>query len=70
MRGVNSQVALLRRGKLRVSVAILTRYQGSQGRGEETLRGVAVRILHGLGGPVRGDEDVVVRGGDYVPPGG
>jgi hypothetical protein len=70
VRGVNSQVALVRRGKLRIAVAILTRYQGSQGRGEETLRGMALRLLHGLGGPVRGNEDVAIRGGSYVPPGG
>jgi hypothetical protein len=70
VRSVNSQVALLRRGRLRVSAAILTRYDGGQAYGEATLRGMAQRLLAGLGGPVRGDEDVVVGNPNFVPPGG
>lgn len=70
VRGVNSQVALLRRGHLRVAVAILTRYDGGQAYGEATLRGMARRLLAGLGGPVRGDENVVIANPDFVPPGG
>jgi Beta-lactamase enzyme family len=70
VRGVNSQVALLRRGRLRVAVAILTRYDGGQAHGEATLRGLARRLLAGLGGRVRGDEDVVIANPGFVPPGG
>jgi hypothetical protein len=45
---VDHQVALLTRGKERVSVAILTYLDGSHGYGKETLRGVAKRLLRGL----------------------
>jgi hypothetical protein len=53
---VDHQVALLTRGGLRVSVAIMTTANGSHAAGKATLRGVAVRLLRGL-------EDV-----DVTPP--
>jgi hypothetical protein len=46
---VDHQVALLRRGKRRVSVAILTTNSPSHAYGKATLRGVAARLLRGLG---------------------
>jgi hypothetical protein len=46
---VDHQVALLTRGDERVSVAILTHLDGSHGHGKETLRGIAARLLRGLG---------------------
>lgn len=46
---VDHQVALLRRGGLRVAVAILTTSNGSHAAGKVTLRGVARRLLRGLG---------------------
>jgi hypothetical protein len=45
---VDHQVALLTRGDERVSVAILTHLDGSHAYGEETLRGIAARLLRGL----------------------
>jgi hypothetical protein len=45
---VDHQVALLRRGRLRVSVAIMTTGNGSHAAGKATLRGVAARLLRGL----------------------
>jgi hypothetical protein len=45
---VDHQVALLRRGGRRVSVAILTTGSPSHAYGKETLRGVAARLLRGL----------------------
>lgn len=45
---VDHQVALLRRGRLRVSVAIMTTGNGSHAAGKQTLRGVARRLLRGL----------------------
>jgi hypothetical protein len=45
---VDHQVALLRRGKRRVSVAIMTTSDGTHAYGKETLRGVAMRLLRGL----------------------
>ena len=45
---VDHQVALLRRGELRVSVAIMTTSNGSHAAGTATLRGVARRLLRGL----------------------
>jgi hypothetical protein len=47
---VDHQVALLTRGHQRVSVAILTSMDDSHAYGEETLRGIAARLLHGLAG--------------------
>jgi hypothetical protein len=46
---VDHQVALLRRGGRRVSVAILTTGSPSHAYGKQTLRGVAARLLRGLG---------------------
>ena len=46
---VDHQVALLRRGRLRVSVAVMTTANGSHAYGKETLRGVFRRLLRGLG---------------------
>jgi hypothetical protein len=45
---VDHQVALLRRGGRRVSVAILTTGSPSHAYGKESLRGVAKRLLRGL----------------------
>ena len=45
---VDHQVALLRRGRERVSVAILTTVSGTHREGKATLRGVAQRLLRGL----------------------
>ena len=43
------QVALLRRGRRRIAVAILVTASPSHAYGKETLRGVAARLLRGLG---------------------
>jgi hypothetical protein len=43
------QVALLRRGRRRLSVAIMTTSNPSHAYAEETLEGVAARLLRGLG---------------------
>jgi Beta-lactamase enzyme family len=45
---VDHQVALLRRGERRVSVAVLTTDSPSHAYGKETLRGVFARLLSGL----------------------
>jgi hypothetical protein len=45
---VDHQVALLQRGRERVSVAILTTISGTHRDGKATLRGVAQRLLRGL----------------------
>ena len=45
---VDHQVALLQRGRERVSVAILTTVSGTHRDGKRTLRGVARRLLRGL----------------------
>ena len=47
---VDHQVALLRRGRYRVSAAVMTTANGSHAYGKETLRGVFRRLLRGLGG--------------------
>jgi hypothetical protein len=46
---VDHQVALLRRGRRRVALAILTVGSPSHTYGKETLEGVARRLLRGLG---------------------
>jgi hypothetical protein len=46
---VTHQVALLERGERRVAVAILTRRNPSHAYGAETIRGIASRLLRGLG---------------------
>jgi hypothetical protein len=48
---VDHQVALLRRGKRRVSVAILTTSSPGHAYGKQTLQGVAARLLRGLAVP-------------------
>jgi beta-lactamase class A len=48
---VDHQVALLTRGSERISLAILTYADGSHAYGEETLRGMAKRLLRGLAEP-------------------
>ncbi len=45
---VTHQVALLRRGDRRISVAVLTQWNPSQAYGERTIQGVAHRLLRGL----------------------
>jgi Beta-lactamase enzyme family len=47
---VDHQVALLRNGNRRVSVAVLTTDSPSHAYGKETLRGVFARLLRGLSG--------------------
>jgi hypothetical protein len=45
---VDHQVALLKRGRRRIAVAILIRSSPRHAYGKETLRGVARRLLRGL----------------------
>jgi Beta-lactamase enzyme family len=45
---IDSQVALLVRGCARISIAVLTMYDGSHDYGKETLRGIFSRLLRGL----------------------
>jgi hypothetical protein len=45
---VTHQVALLRRGDTRISLAVLTQFNPTQAYGERTIRGVAARLLRGL----------------------
>jgi hypothetical protein len=52
---VDHQVALLRRGKRRIAVAILTTNSPSHEYGKETLKGVAARLLRGLAVETRGN---------------
>jgi hypothetical protein len=47
---VDHQVALLRRGRLRVAVAVMTTANGSHAYAKATLRGVFRRLLRGLRG--------------------
>ena len=46
---VDHQVALLRRGRLRVAIAVMTTANGSHAYGKATLRGVFRRLMLGLG---------------------
>jgi len=46
---VNHQVGFLERGRCRLSLAILTEHNPSTAYGAETLRGVAARLLRGIG---------------------
>jgi hypothetical protein len=61
-RQVDHQAALLTNAGLRVSIAVLTADNGSDGYGTETLRGVAARLLHGLAGTVEGTVVQLSRG--------
>jgi len=45
---VDHQVALLKRGRKRVALAIFTEFSPSHAYGKRTLRGVAARLLRGL----------------------
>jgi hypothetical protein len=47
---VDHQVALLKRGRQRVALAIFTQFDPDHVYGKRTLRGVAKRLLAGLGG--------------------
>jgi beta-lactamase class A len=51
---VDHQAALLTNAGLRVSIAVMTADNPSDAYGAATLRGVAARLLRGLGGVVRG----------------
>src|SRR5947209_15817030 len=51
---IDNQVALLTRGCARVSIAVLSMYDGSHPYGKQTLRGIFARLLHGLPTGVRG----------------
>jgi len=46
---VDHQVALLKRGRKRIALAIFTQFNPDHAYGKRTLRGVAVRLLAGLG---------------------
>ena len=50
---VDHQAALLKRGRRRLSVAVLTTNSPSHAYGKETLRGVAARLLRGLDASAR-----------------
>jgi beta-lactamase class A len=52
---VDHQVALLRRGRRRIALALFTQFDPSHAYGKQTLRGLASRLLAGLGtqGPGR-----------------
>jgi hypothetical protein len=45
---LDHQVALLERGCARVSIAVLTMYDGSHAYGKATLKGVFMRLLRGF----------------------
>jgi beta-lactamase class A len=47
---VDHQVALLKKGRLRVAVAVMTTANGSHAYGKATLRGVFRRLMRGLRG--------------------
>lgn len=46
---VDHQVALLKRGRKRIALAIFTQFNPDHAHGKRTLRGVASRLLAGLG---------------------
>jgi Beta-lactamase enzyme family len=50
---IDNQVALLTRGCARLSIAVLTMYDGSHAYGKQTLKGIFRRLLTGL--PTTGD---------------
>jgi beta-lactamase class A len=54
-RQVTHQAALLTNAGLRVSIAVMTADNPSDGYGAATLQGVAARLLSGLAGSVRGE---------------
>jgi Beta-lactamase enzyme family len=48
---VDHQVALLRRGRQRIALALFTQFDPDHAYGKGTLRGLAARLLRGLDGP-------------------
>ena len=64
---LDHQVVLLVRGCARVSIAVLTMYDGSHAYGKDTLKGIFARLLRGLpsGGTHRGAR---IRTGDLKHP--
>jgi Beta-lactamase enzyme family len=64
---LDHQVVLLVRGCARVSIAVLTMYDGSHTYGKDTLKGIFARLLRGLpnGGTHRGAR---IRTGDLKHP--
>jgi Beta-lactamase enzyme family len=46
---VDHQVALLRRGRHRIALALFTQFDPDHAYGKQTLRGLAARLLQGLG---------------------
>jgi Beta-lactamase enzyme family len=48
---MDHQVVLLKRGCARVSLAVLTMYDGSHDYGKDTLKGIFERLLHGFPQP-------------------
>ncbi len=48
---MDHQVALLTRGCARVSIAVLTMYNGSHAYGKATLKGLFSRLLRGFPQP-------------------
>lgn len=46
---VDHQVALLKRGRHRIAIALFTQFDPSHAYGKQTLRGLAARLLNGLG---------------------
>jgi hypothetical protein len=47
---VDHQVALLRRGRARVALALFTQFDPDHAYGKQTLRGLASRLLRGIAG--------------------
>ncbi len=67
---LDHQVVLLVRGCARVSIAVLTMYDGSHPYGKETLKGIFERLLRGLPTPKRRslDRGARIRTGDLKHP--
>jgi Beta-lactamase enzyme family len=49
---VDHQVALLRRGRHRIALALFTQFDSDHAYGKATLRGLAARLLTGLDSPI------------------
>lgn len=49
---VDHQVALLKRGRHRVALALFTQFDPTHAYGKQTLRGLATRLLAGLQQPL------------------
>ena len=68
---LDHQVALLVRGCARVSIAVLTMYDGSHAYGKDTLKGIFARLLRGLPSgkpPTRTHRGARIRTGDLKHP--